>query len=105
MGFESAISATGGQVLRLRRHGHRDQQAGCTFLINTLNAELNPIFHLLTLLGSHNIFHVSGLRVKITYGLYLFRKMGTAVAQWLRCCATNRKVAGSIPAGVIGIFH
>ena len=30
---------------------------------------------------------------------------GTAVAQWLRCCATNRKVAGSIPGGVIGIFH
>ena len=30
---------------------------------------------------------------------------GTAVAQWLRCCATNRKVAGSIPASVIGIFH
>ena len=30
--------------------------------------------------------------------------MGTAVAQWLRCCATNQKVAGSIPAGVIGIF-
>jgi len=29
----------------------------------------------------------------------------TAVAQWLRCCATNRKVAGSIPDGVIGIFH
>jgi len=30
---------------------------------------------------------------------------GTAVAQWLRCCATNRKVAGSIPDGVNGIFH
>ena len=30
---------------------------------------------------------------------------GTAVAQWLRCCATNRKVAGSIPDGVIGIFR
>ena len=30
--------------------------------------------------------------------------LGTAVAQWLRCCATNRKVAGSIPAGVIGFF-
>jgi len=29
---------------------------------------------------------------------------GTAVAQWLRCCATNRKVAGSIPAGVTGFF-
>jgi len=30
---------------------------------------------------------------------------GTVVAQWLRCCATNRKVAGSIPDGVFGIFH
>jgi hypothetical protein len=27
------------------------------------------------------------------------------VSQWLRHCATNRKVAGSIPDGVIGIFH
>jgi hypothetical protein len=27
------------------------------------------------------------------------------VAQWLRHCATNRKVAGLIPDGVIGIFH
>ena len=26
------------------------------------------------------------------------------VAQWLRCCATNLKVAGSIPAGVSGFF-
>ena len=29
---------------------------------------------------------------------------GTAVAEWLRCCATNRKVAGSIPDGVSGFF-
>jgi len=29
----------------------------------------------------------------------------TALAQWLRRCATNRKVAGSIPDGVTGIFH
>ena len=39
--------------------------------------------------------------------LYFFLNLhfvvGTAVAQWLRCCATNRKVAGSISAGVIGI--
>jgi hypothetical protein len=27
------------------------------------------------------------------------------VAQWLRHCATNQKIAGSIPDGVIGIFH
>jgi len=31
-------------------------------------------------------------------------KTGTAVAQWLRCCATNRKVAGSIPASISGFF-
>jgi hypothetical protein len=30
---------------------------------------------------------------------------GHAVAQWLRHCATNRKVAGSIPDGIIGIFN
>jgi len=26
------------------------------------------------------------------------------VAQWLRNCTTNRKVAGAIPAGVSGFF-
>ena len=31
--------------------------------INPLKAELNPICHLLALLGAHNIFHGSGLRV------------------------------------------
>jgi len=30
---------------------------------------------------------------------------GTVVAQLLRCCATNRKFAGSIPDGVIGILQ
>ena len=34
--------------------------------INSLNAELNLICHLLTLLGAHHIFHVSGLRVNMT---------------------------------------
>ena len=31
---------------------------------NPLNTKLNPICHLLALLGAHRIFHVSGLRVK-----------------------------------------
>ena len=31
-------------------------------------------------------------------------RAGTAVAQWLRCFATNRKVSVSIPAGVSGFF-
>ena len=32
---------------------------------NPLNAELNPICHLLALLGAHHILHVSGVRVNI----------------------------------------
>jgi len=32
--------------------------------VNPLNAELNPICHLLTLLGAHPILHVSRIRVK-----------------------------------------
>jgi len=36
--------------------------------------------------------------------IYIYIKGRTAVAQWLRCCVTNRKVAGSIPAVVSVIF-
>ena len=39
--------------------------AGRRPLFNPLNAELNPICHLLALLGAHHIFHVSRLRVKM----------------------------------------
>ena len=36
---------------------------------------------------------------------YIYFSAWTALAQWLRCCATKRKVAGSIPAGDSGICH
>jgi len=36
--------------------------------------------------------------------IHIIHKVGTAVVQWLRCCATNRKVAGSIPACVNEFF-
>ena len=35
--------------------------------INPLNAELNPICHLLALLGAHHIHHVSRIRVNINF--------------------------------------
>ena len=38
-----------------------------THKINPLNAKLNPICHLLALLGTHHILHVSRIRVKQTY--------------------------------------
>ena len=38
--------------------------------LNPLNAELNPICHLLTLLGAHPILHVSRIRVKLLLAVF-----------------------------------
>jgi len=43
--------------------------------INPLNAELNPICHLLALLGAHIIFHVSRIRVNHTFLTNMFRSL------------------------------
>jgi hypothetical protein len=39
--------------------------------INPLNAELNPICHLLALLGAHHILHVSRVRINILSKIFL----------------------------------
>jgi hypothetical protein len=59
--------------------------AGCItvlkvpFKVNPLKAELNPICHLLALLGAHHILHISRIRVKVTSSMYVlllcFRKV------------------------------
>jgi len=41
----------------MKRHNFRN--------INPLNTELNPICHLLALLGAQNLLHVSRIRVKM----------------------------------------
>jgi len=46
--------------------------------------------------GTAFFFYKEIYCTKSTYSVYK-DKLGTAVAQWLRCCVTNRKVAGSIP--------
>ena len=38
---------------------------GVHMLFNPLNPELNPICHLLALLGAHHFLHVSRIRVKL----------------------------------------
>ena len=43
-------------------------------------------------------------RASFVYNRVHHDNVGTAVAQWLRCRTANRKVAGSIPAGVSGFF-
>ena len=37
----------------------------CLLYFNPFNAKLNPICHLLALLGAHHILHVSRIRVKV----------------------------------------
>ena len=44
------------------------------------------------------------MMIFIHYFQTYWQHTGTAVAQWLRCCATNQKVAGSIPACISGFF-
>ena len=47
---------------------------------------------------------VVGEKLDQIYFFHYKSQMGTAEVQWLRCCVTNRKVAGSSPDGAIGIF-
>ena len=51
-------------------------QSNAMHQFNPLNAEVNPICHLLALLRAHHIFHVSGLRVKANYWKNLHKAVG-----------------------------
>jgi hypothetical protein len=69
-----------------------------TFLTQKPHAHHTTGCHNIQVL-THGLFHHSLL----VYDNYLII-IGTEVAWWLRYCATNQKVAVSIPDGVIGIF-
>ena len=49
----------------------------------------------------HNIAETQGIFASVTFIHILLRFIGH---QRLTCCATNRKVAGSIPSSVSGFF-
>jgi hypothetical protein len=52
------------------------------------------------------MYYCHRVATQLHFNKYIVYQRGPLmVAQWLRYCATNRKVAGSIPDGVIGIFH
>jgi hypothetical protein len=53
-------------------------------LVNPLNTELNPICHLLALLGPHHILHVSRIRVK-----HCFFPIGSLFYKHLLLCDPN----------------
>jgi hypothetical protein len=49
---------------RLRKAGKFLVKFPLISYFNPVNAELNPICHLLALLGAHHILHISRIRVK-----------------------------------------
>ena len=48
---------------------------------------------------------VTKVFITIFFSMHKTGKRGTRWCIWLRHCAKSQKVAGSIPDGVIGIFH
>jgi len=67
---ERPLKWTGsGDLIPAPKIKFRRQRAN--LLINPLNAKLNPIYHLMALLGAHHIFHVSGLRVSVLHVVWL----------------------------------
>ena len=62
--------------------------------LNPLNAELNPICHLLALLGAHHILHVSRIRVKINPPVPVAARSDA----WV-CSTSPAEIVGSNPTG------
>jgi hypothetical protein len=58
--------------------------------INPLNAQLNPIYHLLTLLGAHPILHVSGVRVKCLKGSKHVENLYKTGSVFVASCCVQR---------------
>jgi hypothetical protein len=63
--------------------------------INPLNDELNPIYHLLALLGAHHILHVIRIRVNLTF--LLKPSLLTEIGLKLKVYKTGYKVRQYIP--------
>jgi hypothetical protein len=59
------IKALCGQNARLLSVKTDNTYSNVTARFNHLNAGLNPIYHLLALLGAHHILHVSRIRVNV----------------------------------------
>jgi len=71
------------------------EKSNKTFRQNDLSLDIDSNLSIPKTTSEHQEFLQDIPNIR-TYSLL----SGTAVAQWLRCSATNRKVVGSIPAGV-----
>jgi hypothetical protein len=67
--------------------------------LNPLNADLNPIRHLLALLGAHHILHVSRIRVKEVGWWGMDRIDSAQDGQVSGSCEHSNELPGSIQYG------
>jgi hypothetical protein len=86
---------TSWHVEAINRDNMKVNSASCWSLYNDL------IQHWFNL----NLYRSNGRRKPLTFVKYVILKLEHAVAQLLRHCTANQKVAGSIPNGVTGYFH
>jgi hypothetical protein len=70
----------------------------------TVNMAVHPMVRQRPQLWGVFMWKTSGIAVELKCAQLLVGGP-LMVAQWSRYCATDRKVVGSIPDGVIGIFH
>ena len=89
------------QTRYVREQSVRDKQAHYIRICFSCSIQKCIVFSSIQITHVFNYFNMPSWCSNSTLTNEL---MGTAVAQWLRCCATNRKVAGSIPASVIWFF-
>ena len=66
----------------LLSHWHKSIMQNCFVLLtqsilNPLNTELNPISHLLALLGAHTILHISRIKVNVLEYKYKFNPLNS----------------------------
>jgi hypothetical protein len=101
----------GGREIKLQQIGYvqEDQTNGFVALVYELRNENEIELQIITYMGAHGGAlrykpGKSGVRFQMM-SLEFFFDISPAVEQWLRYCATNLKVAGSTPDGVIRIFN
>ena len=99
----------------IRWKGSRTSMRSNVIYLQNRNKVLKTYWRVAIMFARKNVYivtepgivHTASKYINFTYntGCCSAMTVRLILAQVLRCCDTNRKVAGSIPDGVTGIFH
>jgi hypothetical protein len=78
----------------------RASRLRCVYQINPLNAELNPICHLLELLGADHILYVSRIRINIGFHFLNDTTPRIFVYSFIYCNMFRRTITAVLPAAL-----